>query len=189
MKFYKLLYDYENDNDAICCMSDELYSIGQYDVEKGKSIDHWDSRITLYYDPMEGNKETDFLGNDLGWLIVSEKVKKILEEGQIEGIQYLPIKILNKKTNQYLKNYYVVNICNLVDALNLDQSEYDVFELDENEKIISVKLFAVNGNQLKRIDIFKLKDDNIPKFVSERVKKILMKYNVTGFDFLEIKVV
>lgn len=189
MKYFKLLYDYVNDEDAICCESDELYCADRYDVEKGVIINDWDDRITLYYNPKEGNRETDFLGNDLGWLIISEKLKLILENEMIRGIQYLPVSIKNKLDSKLLNNYYVANIYNSIDALDLSRSDYSVFELDENEKIFSFKLHVLKGEKLKGIDIFRLKEDNIPQFVSEKIVNLIKENGITGFDFNEVVVV
>lgn len=189
MKYYKLLYDHKNDIDFIGCLSDELYGVDQYDVEQGESISHWDERITLVYNPNEGNRATDYLANDLGWLVVSSKLKKILEEADITGIQYLPINVKNKLDNQELEGYLVANICNIVDALDFENSKYDLFDIDENEKMLAVEKYVLKKDRVKDVNIFKIGEDNIPNFVSEKFKKIIEANNLTGFDFLEVKVV
>lgn len=186
MEYFKMLYDYDNDTNAICCESDELYELDRYDVEKGIFINNWDNRITFYYNPQEGDKETDYLGNDLGWLIISERLKLILENNKITGIQYLPIMIKNKLSSKKLNNYYVANICNLVDALDLEKSVYSILELDENEKIFSYKVHALMEEKLKGLDIFKLKEDNVPKFVSKKIVNLIKENDITGFDFNEV---
>ncbi|NLL81429.1 MAG: maleate cis-trans isomerase [Tissierellia bacterium] len=188
MKYFKLLYDYENDNDAICCISNELNGIDQYVVEKGIFIKNWNMGIILFYNPKEGTRKTDFLGNDLGWLIVSAKLKNILEENFITGIQYLPIKIINALTNENLENYFVANIYNLVDAIDLANSKYDIFVVGDNEKIITIEKYALKKEKIIDVDIFKLKDDTIPKFISEKVVNLIQENNLTGCSFLEVKV-
>lgn len=189
MKYFKLLYDYNNDTDAICCESNELYDVDRYDVEKGIFINNWDDGITFYYDPQEGDRETDYLGNDLGWLIISEKLKLVLENHKIMGIQYLPIKVKNKLDSKQLNNYYVANIYNLVDALDLQKSDYSIFELDENEKIFSVKVHVLEEEKLKGLDIFRLKEDHIPKFVSKNIVNLIKENDITGFEFIEVSIV
>ncbi len=187
LRYYKLMYDYENDADAICAESDDLKGIDRYDVEKGKKIENW-PEITFYYNPEEGSRKTDYLGNDLGWFVISERFKNILQEEKIEGIQYLPINIVNIKTNEKLGNYFVVNVCNLVEALDLDNSVYDVFEIDENRKYILVVKYALKAELIKGLDIFRLKEEDIPIYVSERFVDTVKKYGMTGFDFLKVKV-
>lgn len=188
MKYYKLLYDHENDVDFIGCLSEELYGVDQYDVEQGKCISHWDERITLSYNPNEGKISTDYLANDLGWLLVSYKFKKLLEDSQISGIQYLPINVKNKIDNKELKGYFVANIYNFIDALDFENSKYDLFDIDENEKMLAVEKYALKRDKVKDFDIFKITEDNIPNFVSEKLKKLIESNNLTGFKFLEVKV-
>lgn len=188
MKFFKLLYDYGNDSEAIGCISREMYGIDQYDVEKGTFVDRWDSRIVLQYDPKDGDKETDYLANDLGWLIVSRRLRNLFEKEKVQGLQYLDIFIQNKNSQEYLDGYSVVNICNLVDALDLEHSQYDIFEVDKDEKFISVEKYALKKDMLQGQDLFKLKDDTIPKFISERLVKVMIENNVTGCDFLEVNI-
>ena len=189
MKYYKLLYDHKNDIDFIGCLSEELYGVDQYDVEQGKCISNWDERITLIYNPNEGNRSTDYLANDLGWLVVSSEFKKILEESDITGIQYLPINVKNKLDNKELEGYFVANICNLVDALDFENSKYDLFDINENEKMLAVEKYALKKDKVKDVNIFKISEDNIPNFVSEKLKKLIEANNLTGFDFLEVKAV
>lgn len=189
MRYFYLIYDYENDEDAIVCESDELYDINRYDIEKGTYINTWNDRITMFFNPKEGNKTTDFLGNDLGWLIVSEKLKSILEFNEIKGIQFLSIKIKNILSNTILSNYYVANIYNLVDALELEKSDYNRFKLDEDEEIISVSKHAIKGNLIKNIDIFRLQGDSFPIFVSEKIVQLIAENKITGFYFNEVLVV
>lgn len=188
MKYYRLLYDYENDIDFIGCLSQELYGVDQYDVEQGKYISYWDERITLAYDPNEGDKATDYLDNDLDWLIVSSKFKKILEEADITTIQYLKIKIKNKLDNNPLNGYFVGNICNIVEALDFENSKYDFFDIDENEKMLAVERYVLKRSKVEDMNIFKISEDNMANFVSEKVKKLIEDNNLTGFRFLEVKV-
>ena len=189
MNYYKLIYDYENDADAICCFSKDLSDMNQYSVMQGLFIDSWNDKITLYYDNEEGNRKTDFLGNDMGWFIVSEKFKQVLNAGKIEGIQYLPLNIKNVTDNKPLEGYSVANVYNLADARDLNHSKYNEFEIDENKKILSIMLYALRKEKIGGLDIFKLKNDAIPIFVSEKFVDSIAKNAITGCSFLEVKVI
>lgn len=65
--------------------------------------------------------------------------------------------------------------------------KYDVFTLGD-EKIISVEKYALNNQMVQGHDIFRLKDDTIPVFVSERMKDIIENNSLTGFAFIEVDV-
>jgi hypothetical protein len=103
-------------------------------------------------------------------------------------VQYLPIRARSKDESEVL-DLYLVNICNIVDALDLENSKYSVHEIDENEKMISVQKYAIKGSMIKDIDIFRLKDHNMSIFISEKLKKAMEKNGITGCDYLEVKVV
>lgn len=120
-----------------------------------------------------------------GWLIVSAELRNVFEENFINGIQYLTIKIINTLTNKNLENYFVVNIYNLVDALGLTNSKYDIFVVGDNENIVVIEKYALKKEKISDVDIFKLKDNTIPKFISEKVVNLIKKNNLTGcFIFL-----
>ena len=76
----------------------------------------------------------------------------------------------------------------VIDALDLDNSKYDVFELDD-EKIISVEKYALKSSEIVNRHIFRLKDDTIPIFISETLKKVIEDNDFTGFEFLEVDVI
>ena len=85
-------------------------------------------------------------------------------------------------------SYFVANIVTVIDALDLDNSKYDVFELDD-EKIISVEKYALKSSEIVNRHIFRLKDDTIPIFISETLKKVIEDNDFTGFEFLEVDVI
>ncbi|HWK22296.1 MAG TPA: DUF1629 domain-containing protein [Ureibacillus sp.] len=186
MKYYKLLLDNSNDNDlfAYC---DNLMDINHYDLMEGKALKNWREDIIFYYTPSEGDRYTDYLANDLGWFIVSERLKNILQQLD-RNSQLFPVKIVNKLNKSQFKTYYVVNILNVVNALNLKESKYDLIEA-EDIKIYSVSKYALNRRELNNLNIIKLKGDELPLFVSELLKKTITDNNITGCDFLEIKLI
>ena len=70
----------------------------------------------------------------------------------------------------------------------MENSKYDVFELDD-EKIISVEKYALKSSEIVDKHIFRLKDDTIPIFVSETLKKVIEDNDFIGFEFLEVDVI
>ncbi|QOR67317.1 maleate cis-trans isomerase [Cytobacillus suaedae] len=166
----------------------QKYGIDEYAIYDCKVINNWADDLTFYYNPTEGNVPNDYLATNLGWLIVSEKCRKILEEMNVTNIQYLPIRIKSLHDENEIQGFSVLNIIGEVEALNLNASVYNYFEVGE-EKILSVIKYAVNKDLLLNTHIFRLKEDTIPVFVSEKVKKAIRLNKLSGFDFLEIKVV
>ncbi len=186
MKIYKLLYDYENDTEFVNCDSSNLREMDEYIVSSGKTVEHWEN-IVLEYDSYKGKVLTDYIANQYRWLVVSDTFRK-LTDGILEGyVQYLPVTITDKNKIIEPVTCNVANITTLVDAFDYENSKYDIFELDD-EKIISVEKYALKGDEIGNVPIFRLKDDMIPVFVSEEIKSLIEDNGLKGFAFLEVDV-
>jgi hypothetical protein len=170
---------------GIMAYHNELWGTDMYDVTRGNYIDNWDERVTFNFTTDNGYEITDYICNDFGWPIVSNKFKMALESVGISGIQYLPLIIVNKDTGITLERYYVANIYNLVEAVDMKKSEY--FELIPG-KYCFVS-FAVKEDKIKNFDIFRLKENDVNIFVSEKFQKVIKSNKLTGFDFTKITVV
>jgi hypothetical protein len=184
MRYFKLLLDDSNDNDVVCHCNN-THGFQQYELSEGKLIQDWNEDINFLFNPSEGDRLTDYLANNLGWFIISTRFKDLLCGLNVGGVQYLPIKVTNSADNTTLNNYYVANVINVVDAINLNLSDYSVIYLDD-EKIYSIRKYALNKIEIKMKDLFKVKGFEIPLFVSESVKELVTKNNITGCDFLEV---
>lgn len=189
MKYFKLLYDYEHDDDAIYLEIDEnSLAFDRYEIEKGIEFDKWNTdNIEVVYDKLIGTIITDYLSNDLVWFIITDKLKNIFESTNNCNIQFLPIKAKCKDGKEAI-NIYLVNIINIIDGLDLENSKYSILNANENEKILSIQKYALKSQVVKEYDIFRLKDDYVSIFISERLKKFMQKNGVTGCDYLEVKV-
>lgn len=186
MNYFTLQYDMKKyAKKGIMAYHSELNGIGMYEVTKGNIVENWDDKIAFYYTEAEGNSDTDYICNDLGWFIVSDKFKNAMEAMKIVGIQYLPLNLINKDNDKRLGDYYVANICNLIEAINMEKSEH--IELGQG-KYIFVS-YAINEEKIRGLDIYRLKESNIPIFLSEKLKKIIKDYKLTGFSYTKIKVV
>jgi len=189
MKYYKLLYDYEHDNNAIFLEIDEkTLTFDRYEAEKGIVFNDWNVGIEVIYDNDKGNTITDYVSNNLVWFIVTDKFKSVIESMKNNRIQYLPIKAISKDRLEVL-DVYLVNICNVIDALDLGNSKYSVHDIDGTKKMLSIQKFVLKGNVTEGNDLFRLKDDYFSIFISEKLKKAMKKNGITGCDFLEVKVV
>ena len=186
MRYYKLVYDYENDDNYVNCDIANIGNMNEYITSNGKVIDKWDE-VVFKYDSSEGNVLTDCLANVYRWYVVSDDFRKYTDDIIGEQVQYLPVTIVDKRTKAEISTYCVANIVTLVDALDLENSKYDIFELDD-EKIISVEKYVLKQNKILKWNIFRLKGDTIPIFASELVKNVIEDKGLLGFRFLEVDI-
>ena len=149
MKFYKLILDNSNESDVVCHCED-THGFEQYELKEGTTIKNWNDNITFNFNPNEGDRLTDYLANNLGWFIVSKKLKDTISNLGVEGIQYLPVNIVDLESNSTIIEYYIANILKIVDAINLNNSDYSVMDLD-GEKIYSIRKYAVTQDKINKL--------------------------------------
>lgn len=189
MKYYKLLYDYENDDNSILLEIDEAtLGFDQYDIEKDISSLKLSNSIIVNYDDVKDKMVTDYVVNDLIWFIATEKFKVVIKSVDDKNIQFY--QLVAKSINCDSKHiFFLVNICNVIDGLDLDSSKCSVYESDDGVKMMSIQKYAIRLNAIKEYNLFRLKDDYVSIFASEKMKKAIEKAGITGCDFLEVKVV
>ena len=188
MKYYKLSMDMERENDIVCHYQND-YGIQQNVFNVGRFYENWDGKFEFYYNKMEGHVLTDYLANDKGWFVVSNRLQSILQKLNTE-IQYLPVRIVEENSNENLEEYYIANITRVVDALCLEKSLYFETEIPSIGTIYTVRKYCIYDERTENSDIFKLANrQEIPIFVSERFKKIIEEEKITGICLQEIKVV
>ena len=187
MKYYKLMYDYEKGERYIDCNDADLQEIDRYIVSGGILINEW-KQIIFEYD---GSKEimTDYVFNAYRWPIVSKKFCSLVS-GLVpsDKIQNLPVTLFDVSEKCKDESYSVLNVLDVIDAIDLEHSDYDVLKLGD-KKINFVKKYALKKKAIEGHDIFRLKNDTIPLFISERVKNAIEENQLLGFDYLEVKVV
>ena len=184
MRYYKVLYDYEHDDNYIFCSTGVIGDRNRYITSKGKLIENW-KEVTFVYNSQEGDILTDYMANIYGWFIVSDKFRSETERLLSDVVQYLPVKILDSsnKTENHL--YQIANILDVIDAIDFENSKYDIFEV-RDQKVLSVIKYALKKSKIQGHHIFRLRDDTIPIFVSEEIKTIVETNNLLGFSFWEV---
>lgn len=188
MKYYKLSMDMERENDIICHFQND-YGIQQNALNTGKVFENWDDRFEFFYTKEEGDVWTDYLANDKGWFLVSNRLKTLLESVNTD-IQFLKVGIKETNNGEDFKQYYIANIIKVVDALCLDKSEYFETEIEGIGTIYTVSKYGIYADKTDSADVFKLSNrQEIPIFVSEKFKDLIQKVNITGISLTEISVV
>jgi len=185
MKYYKLSMDMERENDIICHFQND-YGIQQNALNTGKVFENWDDRFEFFYTKEEGDVWTDYLANDKGWFLVSNRLKTLLESVNTD-IQFLKVGIKETNNGEDFKQYYIANIIKVVDALCLDKSEYFETEIEGIGTIYTVSKYGIYADKTDSADVFKLSNrQEIPIFVSEKFKDLIQKVNITGISLTEI---
>lgn len=111
--------------------------------------------------------------------LFSERAKEIINENFGECIQLFPMIYEDKK-------FYIDNILNTVDCVDLDKSDLKIMM---GKYIIDVNRYVLKENA-KNFPIFKIYLDGVRKtiytFVNDEFKKVIEDNNLEGFEFTEV---
>ena len=157
----------------------------RYILSQGLEIKEW-PEIKFYYNSKESNIETDYLRNTVRWLIVHKRVQKTFEDKGIEGIQYLPIKLIDSATGNINLNYVAVNILNVIEAFDLDKSEYKHMEKYDFYTFLPHATY-LDLKVVKNYDIFRSSKSTSAIYISQKIKDLIDENQWTGFDFIRQK--
>lgn len=184
MDYFKLLYDYENDTDAVYIkIYEDSLCFDRYAINESQPL-----KVDEVLCEVEHNNigNYDYIANNLAWLVVSEKVKNLLVDCNLGEYEFIQV----REFNSHEHVGYLVHSMNLLDALDENKSvctkkKYTIDGTDYEH--LSVVKYAVEAEKVGNLDIFKLKKSNVPYFISETLKELLTKHGAKGFDFLKVK--
>lgn len=190
MKYYNFMMDGEDEDiePLLFEINTDTLWFNRYDLEKGIFMEMWDEeKIEVLFDKNKGDEIEDYALTDVGWFVVTEKFKEVLETLNLGNYQFLPLKAKSKTDDETI-DLYVLNICNIVDAIDEEHSKYSQSIID-GKLFRSLTVVALKGSELGEYDIFRLKGEEFDIIVSENFKKAIKKNKITGCDFLELKVI
>ena len=186
-KYFQMMYAWNSDNeDTVFCGKEEIYNIDRYAVMNGTRIEKIDERTCFY--TSRGSVFEDYLDNILGWPLISKKLKKIFLDLNISGVKFFPIAIKNEETKTKICDYWLLNIYNFPDALDLSKSRYREF-LEEHNMVMGLTHPVLIGNQVENMNILRVRKEKMIIYVSGKLKKAIEKNKITGIAFREVKVV
>ena len=150
----------------------------------GREITNWPV-VDFYYSSKVSTLENEYLSNVNNWLNEQKKVKKEFEKQKIQGIQYLPVRVVDVLTHSVSHNYYAVNILNWIDGIDMEASEWE-YEEEDDAYFFEPKGMVLDEQKCEGYDIFRCTKDTICIFVSEKIKKIFEKNNWQWFSLSEM---
>lgn len=188
MRFFKLSMDMTRKNDVIL----HCKNCSKIDLNTFKNGEYYnksnEGKIIFFFDEKEGDSWTDYLANDKGWFIVSERLKFLIQEINSD-IQFIDVGICDIRGINTNRKYYIANIIKVVDALCLEKSDYFETYVEGKGIIYCVSKYGIYEDKTEGADVFKLDNwQRIPIFVSEKFKVAVEMHKFTGMSFREIAV-
>ncbi|NOZ52463.1 MAG: hypothetical protein GXP08_04865 [Gammaproteobacteria bacterium] len=141
----------------------------------------------LYMDEdHSGMRLLDFVANHLTYLIVSKKVKQVLQQEGVDNIEYWPVLIYDQKKRLASSDYCILNVLGTVDCLDHENSEYDRSILDPARIQHFDKVVFHEDKVPEDVKIFRLKDREAMIFIRNDLLDALKKNNLKGFEVLRV---
>jgi hypothetical protein len=196
MKWYQPIECDKTVKNPLVCNFDNLeqFGLNENNFKEGKYIKEWNENIFLQAKEKKNDGEPDdALQNHLMLPVYSLRLIYELNKADIEGIQYLPLKLL-KSNGDYLDGFCIANILNLIEAFDEKKSDFNCFSEDfpnpnVRGKIAGVKKFVLKKEKLIGLNIIRLKEYKQRFFVSEKFKDIFQNNSLTGYSFKEVELV
>jgi len=184
MRFYEPIYS-ETEDDVVVLRDYDLRGFKYTDLLVGKVIERWDENICLYYE--EEAEWEDYVANPLHWPILSRRFVAVLDRMGVNQIQYFPANIRNKITGREITGYRIANVTELIPALDLEKSDYDLWDAEAGRVRRLRKLVIVKSKVRPGAHLFRLAEDPFSLIVSEELKVALLEEKITGMDFWEME--
>jgi hypothetical protein len=168
-----------------------LQGLDESDFTSGVTIANWDE-TAWFRSPnadLDGDPD-DVLQNHLGLYIYSMRLRNALNAADITGIQYLPVRVFLSDGSQ-IEGFAIANILCLVPALDLENSDFDVFPDDyflpeRRGKVRGIRKPVLRRAAVEPFDVIRLAEFKWYACVSERFKHVFEKNRLTGYSFHEL---
>lgn len=183
MKYYKLCDDLEG-----------RWAIGHFEFNEGDNV--WTftkagTKDALRYVPKawirEHGRRVNITYGDFDVLIVDNYAKDCFSP---QEALFFPIEIADRPDRSV--NYYIMKILHEVECVDLELSEYDLWEVnnpirpDKAGSFKAIYKLVVDTSRDIEWNIFRIKRFNIEIVVSEMLKEKLEKKSITGVKFKEV---
>jgi hypothetical protein len=162
--FYAISLDFSKPPGMIPLVGvNNLMVFNDYQFSDGEIIVDWPDGIVFHF---EGDRVDDYWKPRLLWNLVSGRVKRILEQFQVEGIQLLPVTVIDNKTGK----------------------THPYWELNVYQKVADLRWKYVQGLDIFRITSRDRGVEALPEiYISRRLKQALEEAGaVNGFGFRPI---
>ncbi|QDE72313.1 imm11 family protein [Myxococcus xanthus] len=133
--------------------------------------DHFPDRRQLY----------DFVRNTVGVLLVSSRVKQVLENLQVDNAEFLPVTMCDHQWSPVAEGYGILNVLGSQDVIDLERSKYRLDRITKKE-IARLNRMAVASEKVDpKADIFRARNMMELILISDRTKQAFEQAGLTGF--------
>jgi hypothetical protein len=189
VNWYKLVWWDNTIDEPYVSDSEDLKGFDDWDLTSSKYVSNWNEEAWIRCNnPDYDGDADDVLANHLGVPIYSFRLRRVLDESGITGIQYLPVRVLRRDGSE-IPGYQVANFLNMVRALDLEKSDYNLYpdEFPERKgQIFTIPKAVLKKEAVSRYDIVRLEEYPLYEAASERFKQAFEEARCTGYSFKKL---
>ena len=192
MNWYHLQRGYETDSPFYVSREGDLDGHEWWDFDRGTPITNWQSRSWIKsLSAQEDGPADDGLVNHFALLIFSSRMQQSLQTAGIQGIQYLPIRVLKSDGAEY-PGYSIANILNVPSALDRTLSDFsvypeDYFSIDQRGQVSGIRKAVLKKSALGDFHVIRLREFPEQVCVSERFVDLYDRNHFTGYSFQQLQ--
>ncbi|WIG94990.1 DUF1629 domain-containing protein [Myxococcus sp. SDU36] len=171
---YHLIHLMPREDQNFCFIDDKPEGIGIKSYKLGKGLplgsDYPPNARVFMTDRYKGIQVSDLIENACNLLIVSKRVKEVIERINKAPTEYLPLSIYNHKKRAASTDYFIINPLGTFDCLNLETSDI----VYHNDKVVDVRNFVLDPLKLENAPhLFRVQEDSYTYIISEQLRQEL----------------
>jgi len=198
MRFYRWSQDGGADDPELPVggyLSLQLGNLPWWELSAGRHIQNWDPETTAFYD--EAGECPDFPFTSDSLPVYSPRLRALMEDLRVDGIQYLPLRIRGQISGKEIPGYCLVNYLHLIDCLDRERSSYQVWTKENllfwEERAWMLGTFrdvrraVLVESRIRDFQVFRLWGWSVMVVVREDMKSAIEEAAITGCWFTEIE--
>nr|WP_158622310.1 DUF1629 domain-containing protein [Corallococcus sp. CA047B] len=160
----------------------------EYELHEGVTVQRWyPANVTFPLAEDRGLELTDSIPNTLDLIIASERLKQFLEANAGARMEFLPARLLDQKDRIVPEPFYVLNLLEVVECVDLEKSQYERSVMDPTF-IAWFSLLVLDAARIPpQAKLFRLKEKPDLILIREDLAQVLVNEDYTGMMFLELE--
>jgi hypothetical protein len=189
MRYFPWLHDDEDDSFAWIMDTPNELMEKDYLLRKGNPCKDWfPEGLVFDLSKDHGAKLTDCIPNTDRLLIVSEKLKGVLESQAPEDpIEFLPIRLRNPKKKMVAAPYFIANLLGTVPCLNKSMSKFTMNAILKNQVSWFEHLVLDEERIPKKKKLFRLEEKTTLIITREDLAREILKTSCNGMMFIPVE--
>jgi hypothetical protein len=189
MRYFPWLHDDEDDSFAWVMDTPKELMEKDYLLNEGTPCKDWfPEGLVFDLSKDRGSKLTDCVPNTDNFLIVSDKLKGVLEsQAPEDAIEFLPVRLRNPKKKLVAAPYFIANLLGTVACMNKSKSKFTMNAIDKEQVSWFEHLVLDEKKIPKKKKLFRLEEKTTLLITREDLAREILKAQCNGMMFIPIE--